>query len=337
MSDAANRPAQTCWVMSDGKAGMEGQCLGLAEALGLDPQVKRIRIRAPWRWLPPQLWLDPLARAGPDGDALAPPWPEVLIACGRPTVAPAIAIRRASGGRTFAVQIQNPTVHPRHFDVVVTPKHDRLEGPNVITTTGGLNRVTPARLAAAAARFGPRFCHLPRPLVAVLLGGDSKVYRMTRTIALRLGERLAALSRRQGAGLLVTPSRRTGAKYQAILHQALEGLPAEIWDGTGGNPYFGYLALADAFVVTGDSVNMVSEAATTGKPVYVVDLKGGSAKFRRFHEAMRKAGITRPFDGRLETWSYPALRDTERAAAEIRRRMAVPHAAPAGRAAHDSA
>ena len=314
-------PSRTCWVLSEGKAGMEVQCLGLAEALGFEPTVKRIEVTRPWRWLPPRLIPDPLAAIDPKRDSLEPPWPDLLISCGRQTVAPAMAIREASAGGTFTVHIQNPIVDPARFDLLIAPRHDRLEAPNVIVTTGALNRVTEDRLAAAAVRYGPRFEALPRPLVAVFLGGRNKVYRFTHDAARRLGEGLAQLSRREKAGLLVTASRRTDAKVMAIIRQALAGRPAEIWDGSGDNPYFGFLALADAFVVTGDSVNMVCEAATTGKPVHVVALEGGSAKFRRFHESLGHAGVTRPFAGRLEHWSYPALRDTECAAAEVRRRL----------------
>jgi mitochondrial fission protein ELM1 len=262
----------------------------------------------------------------------------VLIASGRQTVAPSMAIRRAGGGRTFTVQIQNPVVDPAAFDVVVAPRHDRLTGPNVIETVGGLNRVTEARLGAAAARFGPALAHLPRPLIGVVLGGSSRVHRFTPAIARRLGEDLARLCRTEGAGLLVTASRRTDPGILALLRAALNGCAAEIWDGAGENPYLGYLGLADAFVVTGDSVNMVCEAATTGKPVHVVELAGGSDKFTRFHQALSEAGATRPFVGRLEQWTYPPLRDTETAAAEIRRRLAArEHAgqSEAGRAAAD--
>jgi hypothetical protein len=324
MSDTPDTGApDACWVMTDGKAGMEVQCVGLAEALGFEPRIKRIQVTKPWRWLPPQLVPNPLGAIGPKRDSLAPPWPGVLIASGRQTVAPAMAIRRASGGATFTVQIQNPVVAPDSFDVVVAPRHDRLQGANVIETTGGLNRITEARLSAAAATFGPVFAHLPRPLVAVALGGSNRAYRFTPAIAQRLGEDLARLCRDAGAGLLVTASRRTGPKVMTMLRAALEGCAAEIWDGTGDNPYYGYLALADAFVVTGDSVNMVCEAATTGKPVYVIDLKGGSAKFAHFHQILRESGVTRSFAGRLEHWSYPPLRDTETTAAEIRRRLAA--------------
>lgn len=324
MIDAPSRSTpDTCWVMTDGKAGMEVQCVGLAEALGFEPRVKRIQVTKPWRWLPPRLVPDPLGAIGPKRDRLAPPWPEMLIASGRQTVAPSMAIRHASGGRTFTVQIQNPVVDPARFDLVVAPRHDRLTGPNVIQTIGGLNRITEARLRAAAAKFGPAFAHLPRPLIAVALGGSNRVYRFTRAIARRLGEDLARLCRAEGVGLLITASRRTDPSIVALLRAALNGCAAEIWDGEGENPYLGYLGLAEAFVVTGDSVNMVCEAATTGKPVYVVELAGGSAKFARFHQALREAGATRPFAGRLEHWSYPPLHDTEATAAEIRRRLAA--------------
>ena len=323
MNDMTSAPARVCWVVSDGKAGMEVQCRGLAEALGFNPIVKRIIVRRPWRWLPPLLIGQPLTRTDPAADSLAPPWPDVLIASGRQTVALSIAVRRQSDGRTFTVQVQNPTVDLANFDVVVAPHHDRLSAANVITTTGGLNLVTESRLAAAVAQFGADYDHLPHPRVTVLIGGNSKVHRLSAAATRRLGAQLAELARREGAGLMVTPSRRTGAANIAILRQALAGLSAKIWDGTGENPYYAFLALADSIIVTSDSVNMVSEAATTGKPVYTVDLDGGSSKFRRFHATMREQGITQPFAGTLTHWTYPPLRDTPNTAAEIRRRMAA--------------
>lgn len=324
-----NRRSLTCWVVSDGKAGMENQCVGLARALGLEPVVKRVRLRTPWRQLSPFLRIGSRFAAGPGGDPIAPPWPDLLIGTGRSSIAPSLAVRKLSGGRTFTVQIQDPQIGARHFDLVVVPNHDRLRGPNVIATRGALHHVTPAALAAAAERFGPQLAHLPRPRVAVLVGGDNGVYRLTPDIMATLAARLAALCERHGAGLMVTPSRRTGAENEKVLREALAGRPAVVWDGTGENPYFGYLGLADFVVVTCDSVSMVSEAASTGKPVYVVELDGGSAKFRSFHEAMRADGITRPFAGELETWSYAPLDDTARVAEEVRHRIAAKRLAPA--------
>jgi mitochondrial fission protein ELM1 len=262
-----------------------------------------------------------LTAPGPEGDQLAPPWPNVLIATGRQTVAVASAIRRASGGGTFTVQIQDPRVPPKRFDVVVVPRHDGLAGENVVTTEGALHRITTERLQAARDRFRAALAHLPRPLVAVLLGGANKQYRLTAAATDHLVTGLVRLAREHGAGLAVTPSRRTGAAAEAVLRQALRGLPAVIWDGAGDNPYFGYLAWADAIVVTSDSVNMVSEACATGKPVYVFHLDGGSDKFRRFHDNLERRGLTRPFDGRLETWSPPAFNEMAAVAAAIRIRL----------------
>lgn len=316
---------RSCWIVSDGKAGMEIQCLGLAEALGLEPEVKRIVTRRPWRWLPPMLWRDPLRaidRAA--GDALDPPWPDLLIATGRQAVAPALAIRRASrrGARaSFVVQIQNPTVDPARFDLVVAPAHDRLSGPNVLVTLGAMNRVTPARLAAAAEAWAPRVAGLPRPYLGALVGGANKVYRLPEARARELGEQLAAAARAEGGSLLVTPSRRTPPEALAALRAGIGDTPALIWDGSGENPYFGFLGLADALVVTVDSVNMVSEAASTGRPVHLAELPGGSAKFRRFHRAMLEGGYVRRFAGRVERWDYERLDETARVARAVRERV----------------
>lgn len=302
---------------------MENQCLGLAEALGLDPVVKRVAPRLPWRALPPHLWFGALAAPGPEGDGLAPPWPELLIATGRQTVALSIAIKRRAGRATFTVQIQNPVLSPARFDLVIVPRHDRLTGDNVFVTEGALHRVTPARLATEADRFRDVLAALPRPLVAVLVGGANRQYRMPPAVAEKLADGLRRLAEHHGAGLVVTPSRRTGTDNEAILRRALAGAPAVVWDGAGDNPYFGYLGLADAIVVTGDSVSMVSEACATGKPVYVFDLEGGSDKFYRFHDNLLAHGHTRPFTGVLEPWDSAPLDDTGRAGEEVRRLFAA--------------
>ncbi|MEQ8247615.1 MAG: mitochondrial fission ELM1 family protein [Alphaproteobacteria bacterium] len=321
-----NDPETPCWVLSDGKAGTENQCIGLAEALDLPFTVLRLRRRRATDWLPAGFWAATGTAAlqwsatAPD---LHPPWPRVLIAAGRPSVGPAIAIRRAAQGATVTVQIQNPRVAPSHFDRVVAPEHDGLNGANVLTTVGSLHRVTPAALATAASRWADRFRPLPQPRIAVLIGGASKHHRMSVATATRLGAQLRALSSAAGAGLMVTASRRTDRACRDILRAALAGFPVDFWDGTGDNPYTGMLALADGIVVTEDSVSMASEAASTGKPLLIAKLAGGSPKFDRFHETLRQRGISRAFDGQWAPWTYPPLHETARVAAEIRDLLAA--------------
>jgi uncharacterized protein len=321
----------TAWLLTEDKAGMRVQALALAEALGLDYAELTPLVPPLWARLPTHLW--PRAAASrwiaPEGPrAFAPPWPDLVISCGRRSVPFALGVRWASEGAVRAVHIQDPRVALDRFDVVVAPAHDELEGANVVTTRGSMTRITPARLEAAAAQFASSLAHLPRPLVAVLLGGSNKVYQFTEERA----ETLARLLRRvaaAGAGLAITASRRTDARALAVLRAGIADLPATLWAGEEDNPYFGYLGLADAVVVTADSVNMVCEACTTGRPVHVFPLEGrGSAKFRSFHREMRALGYTRPFEGRLEHWHYAPLADAARAAAAIRNRLGLVFGGP---------
>lgn len=320
--------APVAWVLHDGKAGMRSQALGLAEATGFRIVEKPLTIRAPWRLLPPQLWPLPAHAVASGRSLLAPPWPDVVIGCGRNTVIPALAVRRASGGRTVAVQVQDPRLGRDAFDLLLVPEHDRLRGPRVVTTRGALHRVTPARLADARRRF-PALERLPRPILGVLIGGANRSYRLMPDRLAGIAEAIAAILQTTGGSALVTPSRRTGAAGVALLRDRLQGLPATVWDMTGDNPYFAYLALADAFLVTADSVSMISEAAATGRPVHILPLDGGNAKFARFHQGMQEAGITRPFAGRIEHWDYAPPDDTARAAAAVRALVAARLAAPA--------
>jgi uncharacterized protein len=321
-----NLPADfSCWVVSDGKAGMENPCIGIAEALGLAPTIKRIKLRRPWRTLIP-FWRWGLAGAfSPAGDAIEPPWPDLLIASGRQSVAASLLIRQASGGRTFTVQFQDPQISPRHFDLVVVGAHDRLTGDNVLAARGSPSRIVPARLAAARARFAERLERLPRPRVAALIGGSNKVFSMTPAVAGALAAQLTALSA-AGAGIMVTASRRTGAENEAALRAGLAAACAagrsEFWDGTGDNPYDGYLAWADAVIVTGDSVNMLSDACAAGKPPYVVELEGDSPKFRRMLDGFYADGAARRFAGRVEAQEIPPFNPADVVATEIRRRLA---------------
>jgi mitochondrial fission protein ELM1 len=313
--------SRSCWIVTEGHAGMEAQCRGLAEALGLNPVIKRARISRFWNALPKPLWFAPLRMLARDSDPIAPPWPDLVISCGSAGGRIAAAIRSVSDGRTRVVHIQDPKMDRRRFDLIIAPRHDGLSGDNVLISKAAIHPVTRQKLEDGARRWAPTFADLPRPLVAVLIGGSNGRHRLTPEIIRQLASGLARLARENGGGLAVTPSRRTGAENEAILRAELTGIPAFIWDGKGDNPYFGMLALADAIVVTEDSVSMTSEAVATGKPVYVARMAGESRRLRHFHQMLMQDGITRPFDGTLASWTYEPPDDTARAAAEIRRRF----------------
>ena len=308
-------PADTkLWILTTHAKGHEIQAQGLAQCLGLEPQIKRIALPAPWRWLAP--W-----GPAPKRDDLQAPWPDMVIATGRQAIPHARMIKKRSGGKTFVVILQNPRVPTKWFDFFWAPVHDRLEGRNVHSTLTAPSLVTPEKLSAAAQKWGPTMANLPTPRVAVLIGGANKLYDFTPDTAAALGDQLAFLARTSGAGLMITTSRRTGEAQTAALKQAFADTNAYFWDGTGDNPYLGMLGLADAILVTGESTNMVGEATTTGKPVHVIELtprkKGGTTKFRRFLDALYAKGVARPFQGQLEQWSYEPLAPTQEIAEHI--------------------
>lgn len=318
MTENQQMPAfspKSCWVVSEGAAGMENQALGLAERLGLPVTIKRVRLAKRWGWMAPRLPVSPFGREARGTDRLTPPWPRIAIGCGRQSIPFMLAIKKASP-QTLIVQCQHPRIDPARFDLVLPPLHDGLIGANVLPLEGSPNRITTERLEKARKPAAIRFAHLRKPILTVLVGGKSAAYRFTAAAGAELGHALASLA--QTHGLIVLPSRRTGAQTHAQISNALAGSDAFIWDRSGDNPYLGALALADAFLVTSDSVNMACEAAATGKPVHIFALPGGTAKFNRFHASLEAKGITRPFTGKIEQWRYAPLDETGRATTQIR-------------------
>ncbi|MDD2877002.1 MAG: mitochondrial fission ELM1 family protein [Acidiphilium sp.] len=308
----------TARILCTDLAGLRAQALGLAEAAGFAPDNRVIVPRTPWNFLSPMFW--PSAGCAIEPAALAPPDGDVLIGAGGAAARLVAALRRPD---LPAVIIQHPRMDADRFDVIVAAKHDDITGPNVIVTRTALHRVTTARLAEARAIWAPVFAHLPRPLVAVLVGGSNGRYRLDTAAAQHLAAGLATMMDRDRVGLMLTPSRRTDAVACTVLRDTLAPRGAFIWEMTGENPYFGMLALADAIVVTADSVSMVSEAVATAAPVMLARLPGKSNRIGEFMNDMVACGRARDFAGRLELWPTVALNDTPLAAASLRRLLGI--------------
>ncbi len=309
--------ARTSLILTEGLAGLRNQALGLAEAAGLAYEARDLVPAAPWRWFPARYW--PLRRRVV-ASALIDPLPHLLIGCGGMAGAVLAALRAPDRP---VVQVQNPRMDLRRFDLVIANWHDEIAGPNVILSRTALHRVSAERLTTEAERWRDRLAPYARPLVAVLLGGNNGRYRLDPAVGRRLAEDLAGMMRRDNVGVVVTPSRRTDPAVTALLRDALAPLGGWVWDFTGENPYFGMLALADLILVTQDSVSMISEAAATSAPVMVIPLPGDSRRQRLFLRVMRSEGRVRPFEGRYAPWPVRPLNDTPEAAQEMRLRLGL--------------
>lgn len=303
-------PHLICWVVTDGKIGDEVHCFGIAEGLGLKPERRLVTPRPPWSWVAPYGWPDIRDWPHRPGSPIAPPYPDIAIASGRRTVPYLLAIKRASRGHTFTVFSKDPYRGRDAADVITVPAHDALRGDNVIATLTSPHRLTAAGFAAARQEPDSRLSALPPRRVGMILGGPSGQYTMSPDDAGRLAG-IAAQVLGEGWSLMVTPSRRTPAfVLEAILAataEARRGGRAFVWNGEGPNPYLPILALAEAIVITGDSVNMIGEAAMSGAPIHIVEATGGHRKMTWFIDQMVVAGAARRWQGRLEQFRYEPI------------------------------
>jgi uncharacterized protein len=322
MSDQPASAGRRGWIISDGKRGNEVQSGGVFEALHLASEIKLIEPRGLWRLLSPWGPVSPSEHFGGPQSQFRPPWPDFAIATGRLTTPYIRALKRKAGLATYTIILLDPKVSATTADLFWVPEHDARRGPNVVTTLTAPHGYSEHRLRELRKYLPPAIARLPRPRISVALGGPTGDYHYSDAAIEHLASALRSLAD-LGAGLMITPSRRTPAALVARIRAVATGLPAWIWDGEGENPYPYFLAHADAFIAPGDSVNMTGEPCATGRPVFVFHPGGGSPKFARFHRALERHGATRPlpphFD-HFETWSYAPLHSAERIAEEIVRR-----------------
>lgn len=312
------------WVLTDGKAGDELQCLGVAEAFaanipGSSVELRRVNPRKLFSWAMPRGPIDP--REGPSrpGSPIAPPFPDILIASGRRAIAYVRHVKKASKGRCFTVILKDPRIGPSNADLIWTPAHDRIKGDNVLKTLTSPHQISAGKLAQSRAGPPAWASALAKPRVAVLVGGDSRHHRFKPENIAQFTAHLEALAA-TGASLMGSRSRRTPPALAEAVSAVFQLHGGWWWDGTGDNPYIDLLAQADALVVTADSVNMIGEATATGKPVLVYEPSGGHAKIGKFLDGLAAIKAVHHFVGRLEGEPYPPLDSTAEIAAAITRR-----------------
>ncbi len=342
MPESTSQPR--IWVLADDRTGNANQAIGVAEALGLPFEIKRLEYSR-WGRLPNLIRAASLLGVQDAyRDGIKPPWPDLVIAAGRRTVPIARYIKRANHGHTFLAHIMWPGSPVGELDLLAVPEHDQVSPrPNIIHTLGAPHRVTAARLAQDANQWRERFAHLPRPHIGVLVGGTAGKQIFDATAATLLGQRISQMARNSGGSLLVTTSRRTGAAASDALATAInapgrmpkcggrmgaqEPPPAflHLWTRDNlENPFFAFLGLSDVMVVTGDSTSMCSEACATGRPVYIFAPPDNTApKHKHLHQRLTELGYAKPLSGAFETWSYPPLNAADMIARAIIERVGL--------------
>jgi mitochondrial fission protein ELM1 len=324
VADQLLPPGTTAWIFCSGKIGHEANCRGVAAAFGLEAEEKLVRPRKIFDLLAPWGPVDPRDAPGKPGALLTPPFPDIAIAAGRVTVPYLRRLKKASGGRTFTVFLQDPRTGPKTADLIWVPEHDRLRGPNVLVTLTSPHPLRPHVLEEARQNPDPHIAALRKPVTGMILGGPSGTYRFEQ----KDREALAAIARQvldEGSSLMATPSRRTPPEVLNAIREATAHVGPDrafVWDNTGPNPYSQMLAHADRILVTADSVNMVGEACASGAPVHVFEpTSDGPSKTTGFVDRLIADGMVRRWGGKFEDWRYAPLDATGLIAREVAKRF----------------
>lgn len=312
------------WALLDERQGNTSQTLGVAEALETPFEVKKIEFN---EWIRiPNILLNhnTLGLTSQSRELLSPPWPDIVLSTARRLGIVASYIK-SQNPSTFIAQIQWPGFPSRHFDLIAAPKHDNAKpAPNLFVTVGAPHRVTPDILASEAAIWQTKMPMLNAPKIAVLVGGDAGSRRFEASRAKEFARMASALAQNSGGSLYVTTSRRTSASAaQAIKESITVPHYLHLWDDANNsqaNPFYGMLGIADAVVVTGDSISMCSEACATGKPVYIYATPDFvSPKHQQFIDELYRLGLAKPLEASGNMLFTPPFRldDAKSVAREI--------------------
>ncbi len=296
------------WALLDNVTGHNTQVLGVAESLGLPFHKKKIEYNEKAEW-PNFLKLNGLATIDKSkSDNIAPPYPDIVISCGRKAASVAMSIKKTAkknGVKTFAAHILWPGFPTNGLDLVAVPLHDSIAKKNkkkLFKFLGAPNRISREFLLNEYRIWARTIGDLPSPKITVLVGGDSKNNNFTMEHASRLVDGIVQICGHLKAAALVTTSRRTNADVARFMEDELKKRLGKYiyfhdFNRSKANPFYAYLQLADMIIVTGDSVSMISESCATGKPVYVYSPDGNAAeKHRAFQLSLAELGFVNFFD-----------------------------------------
>ena len=303
-------------LLTQGMHGMVSQVEGLARALGLTYKHQSIKLKPFWNLLPPKL--TPISENLVKEKFVCDS--KVIISCGRKSVIPSIALKKRLGKEIFTIHIQDPKVSLKYFDLIISPEHDNIKGDNVLTTKGAIHYLTKKEI-----KDNLNYLNVnkeKKKLVAFIIGGPNKYYNYNDQAIQQLFTKIKTLFTPDKYKIIIVPSYRTPEK---IIKKAFDTFNFNhiVIKTVDKKAYLSALALADISVVTCDSTSMISEAAITGKPVYIAMMKPNKniRRFKKFYSLLTDLGITRELKDSVEEWSYESLNEVNRVAPIIKTKM----------------
>jgi mitochondrial fission protein ELM1 len=303
-------------LLTQGMHGMVSQVEGLAKALGLSYKHQTVKLKSFWNLIPPKF--SPISENLIKDKFVCDS--KIIISCGRKSVIPSIALKKRLGKEIFTIHIQNPKVSFKHFDLIVSPEHDNLNGNNVITTTGAIHYLTKKEIRENSNYLGLE--REKKKLVAFIIGGPNKYYAYSEKVIHQTFNKVKTLFTPDKYRIVVIPSYRTPANVIKKAYNTFN-FNHHVVKEVDKKAYLSALANSDYVVVTCDSISMISEAAITGKPVYIAMMKAikNNYRFKNFYTKLNKLGITKELENNVDTWSYENLSEVDRIAPLIKSKM----------------
>jgi len=306
-------------LLTEGYHGMISQVEGLAKALNADFQHRIVRLNWLWNYIPPKL--SPVSRLIlKDGQYITENEKfDLVISCGRKSVIPSIFFKKKNK-KVFTIHIQNPKVRFDNFDLIVVPEHDKLKGENIITSKGAIHYITRSEIEKAKPYLLNKIQN--EKIVSLILGGPNKYYNFSNEELTNIFKEIKSSFISQGYKAIIIPSMRTPKRIidLAINEFLTDGL---VVNSVDKQAYLSSLAIANNIVVTCDSTSMISEAATSGKPIFVAHMqpKRNNYRFKRFYKLFRKLGVIKNLGEKIENWTYDSFNEAERIATIINSRL----------------
>ncbi len=306
-------------LLTEGMHGMISQVEGLAKALNTEYSHKIVRLSFPWNFTPPKI--TPISniilkdKIYIDNNET----PDLIISCGRKSVIPSIFLKRKNS-KIFTIHIQDPKVNLRNFDAIVAPEHDNLNGDNIYKSKGAIHYITEQEISNAKEYLADKI--RGEKIVSLILGGPNKYYSFNSNQIINIFNQIKSIFVSNGYKVIVIPSMRTPKEIIDLAIKEM-GSFGHVVNKIDKQAYLSAYAIANYVVVTCDSTSMISEAATSGKPVFVAHMKTkkNNYRFKRFFELFKQMGITRELGEKVETWTYNKHNEAQRIAIEIKNKI----------------
>ena len=305
-------------LLTEGMHGMISQVEGLAKALDIEFTHHKVELKSFWNLIPPKLTpiSDVSFKELNSSDC------DIIISCGRKSIIPSIYLKKNSQKKIYNIHVQDPKVNFDHFDFIVAPEHDGINGSNIINTKGAIHYLTETEIKDNSDYLKPFIKNDERKIFALILGGPNKYYDYSTKNMKRIFSILYNLNKTKNFQLVVIPSMRTP---ENTIQYAKEffGENHTVIENIDKKAYLSALGLSEYIIVTCDSSSMISEAALTGKPIYVANIlpNRNDRRFQKFRNLFRELNITRNLGEPFENWSYQKLDETNRVAKIIKERI----------------